>query len=330
MKILPIAVFLSSSMLLNAQMSLLDVNENESKRQALNEAKISSGFVSADKKEEEQKKPFPLLSFGSSMAIGPDAVGFRPIVLAGFQVSKKGLGVEASVNFTTVDDQNFDTEKTGQTLFIPEISSFSTSATVSYGFRNAIKLKSLDNNGARTGPNEATKTKFDPRVGVSLGFGFRGNSLFNLDSTSFKSVSSDISCLSLHLGAECIIVREHFSIYTTFNYLGVTNGRDAYHNYFPEGAMKDYWYFRPGMKFKAAEAIDGFKGVIVDFSLIMLTTNMRVIAGNQNTVIPILKVGYQKKIGWSDKKLNAKLAEKERLDIAIEAQKKILLLNENH
>ena len=82
----------------------------------------------------------------------------------------------------------------------------------------------------------------------------------------------------------------------------ITNNRNDYHNYFPQRAIKDFWYFQPGFRFQGIEGKDKYKGLIIDFSAILLTKNMRIIAGNDNTLIPVVKIGYSKKIDWKNRK----------------------------
>ncbi|MCG8574882.1 MAG: hypothetical protein MI810_08370, partial [Flavobacteriales bacterium] len=281
----------------NGQMNLMDLNENELKRQE-NKYRIAADVESnepADSKEikkytteNEEKKPYPILAFGSNLATGNEAIGFRPTIIASTPVTKGVFGMDAWIQVTQVDDQNFDVSRTGQTLFISEISNYSANLRAIVGIPNIAECKK-------------EKDKIEPRVGFNATLFVRGNSLFNLDSTTFKSNKNDIFTIGGNIGVECILIKEHISMFCDFNYLGITNNRKVYHDYFPAGAKKDFWYFRPGFRFKALEGKDEFKGLVFDVSTIFLSKNMKTITGSDNTLIPIIKIGYTKKIEWRRK-----------------------------
>lgn len=311
------STLLFSNIVLSQQMSLLTLNED--KEHSKEKDSILSIYKSENLKDftgqeiVPDKVNLPMISFGSDLTTGSDAIGFRPSISASTEVTKKNFGMGASIQFTQVDDQKFDTEKTGQTLFINEISNFSFNIGAAIGF--ATKKSEKKNN---------------PRVGLFVDLHFRGNSLFNLDSTTFKSEKNDIFSISGALGAECILFREYISAYASVNYLGITNGRNAYHNYFPKNAIKDFFYMRAGFKVHMLEGTDRFKGLIADFSLITMSNQMRNIAGRQNTVIPVMKIGYQKKIAVGHKKYNkAKdaIEEKRKIESIIKLNKELLQQN---
>lgn len=303
------------------QLSLLTLNEDK-KHNSKVEKDIASfkenGVIDSD----ESDVKFPLLSFGSDLTTGSDAVGFRPSIAASTEVTKNNFGMGASIQFTQVDDQKFDTEKTGQTLFINEISNFSFNIGGAIGIPNP-KYTKVGNLKSKLNPKKDSLTRMDPRVGLFMDLNFRGNSLFNLDSTTFQSEKNDIFSISGAFGVECILFREYISTYASINYLGITNGRNAYHNYFPKNAIKDFFYIRTGFKVHMLEGTDRFKGLIADFSLITMSNQMRNIAGRQNTVIPVLKIGYQKKIAVGQKKYDKARVLLEQKKKADEIQKGI-------
>lgn len=281
----------------NAQ-SLLNLNEYETIREENieEELKKSDDQYKVSTEKTLEKTPFSTLGLGSNLTTGSDAIGFRPSIVASTNVVKGILGMSASIQFTQVDDQKFDIEKTGQTLFINETSNFSANLGFVVGVPNLEYWHNCKDH----------KDSIDPRFGFTGGIHLRGNSLFNLDSNTFRSEENDIFTLQAHLGLEIILMRDNVSVYCYGNYMGVTNNRDKYHAYFPTNAVKDFWYLQPGFKFLAAEGLTGFKGLVIDVSAIVLTEKMRVLAGYQNTLIPVIKIGYTQKIGWDQLKDNRK------------------------
>ena len=257
--------------------SLLDLNEAEKKRQRY---KNSLGPLS----KVNEDKALPLVAFGTNIMSGTNAVGFRPMLTAGTSVTKDKFGMAASLKFTQVDDQKFDRNQTGQSLFIADISNFSA------------------NLGAVVGISSGTDAP--PRVSFNAGLSLRGNSLFNLDSTTFKSEQNDIFTFNTHVGSECILFREHISVYVDFQYLSITNNRTTYHEYFASDALKDFWYFQPGFRFKALEGEDQFKSLVFDVSAIIVSNKMQTIAGKENTIIPVIRIGYTKTIDWKSRNIN--------------------------
>ena len=301
-KLIIATTLLLTPFILNAQ-GVLELNEQEDHRKAYvtKLCSASNSTITSDSIQpipgdsvppnivDESKKPYPTLIFGTNLTAGSDAIGFRPVLLTGTNVVKGRLAMSASINLTTVDDQEFDTEKTGQTLFINEISNYSTEIGGIVGLWNQKKWFTQTDSS-------------NYRIGINTGIRFRGNSLFNLDSTTFKSEQNDIFSFAARIGVDCILIKDHISIYCNYNYLSITNNRNDYHNYFPQRAIKDFWYFQPGFRFQGIEGKDKYKGLIIDFSAILLTKNMRIIAGNDNTLIPVVKIGYSKKIDWKNRK----------------------------
>lgn len=290
---------------LSFSQGLLDMNENKNAQKKYAEEVYSFGDNKGNEgdaaQDEAEKKPFPILNFGSDLALGSDAIGFRPTILVSTSLAKKYFYIQPSVRVTQVDDQSFSLERTGQSLFIRDISNFSVNLDAILGIPNKKKSDSS-------------------RVGFLGSFSFRGNSLFNLDSTTFKSVKNDINLVNVMLGTEVIAVWEHLSFYHTWNMMSVTNNRSVYHSYFNPGAQKDFIYPQLGMKFKVLEGKEEFKNVIIDFSAIWIGKRMQTIAGNDNTIIPLLKVGYVQRINLKkpneaekNKKLREFAAEKKAL-----------------
>lgn len=268
-KITLITAFSLCTYLANSQ-TLLDLNENNQKKEA-----VLKTFTDEDKTE-NQEKAYPQLSFLTDMTTGSNAIGFRPAILAGTTVGKGLFSMDASIKYCAVDNQQFSVFKTGQTLFVKEISNYSI------------------NLGATVGIAKKDST---PRVGFNGSVHFRGNSLFNIDSTSFSTVKNDIMLFNACVGPEVIIMKENISAYFNVNYMSVTNNRDSFHAYFPADALKDYWYLQPGFRFRAIEGTNHFKNLVIDFSAIMVSKKMKTIIGSQNTIVPVLKVGYIQKIG---------------------------------
>jgi hypothetical protein len=294
-------IFFATTPFFTAAQGVLELNEQENHREAHliktfgidtsgNDSILGiPGDTHPLVKEEEEKKPYPILLFGTNLTTGSDAVGFRPVLMTGTNVVKGRLAMSASINFTTIDDQEFDTKKTGQALFIHEISNYSAEIGGIVGLWDQKNWKT-----------EIDSSNF--RIGLNAGLRFRGNSLFNLDSTTFKSEQNDIFSFAGRIGVDCILIQDHISVYCNYNFLSITNNRDDYHSYFPQGAKKDFWYFQPGFRFQGIEGKDAYKGLIIDFSAIMLTKKMRVITGQDNTLIPVVKIGYSKKIDWKNRK----------------------------
>lgn len=236
---------------------------------------------------EAENKSFPLAAFGSDLNAGSDAVGFRPSIVAASQFTIRNIVIQPSIKTTKVDNQNFSVEKTGQALFVSDISNFSANLGMVIGFPYSKTPT-------------ATQTKFQNRFGLVTSIHLQGHSLFNLDSTTFISVKNDISSFSLRVGLEAIIIKESFSMYFDLRALSITNNRDNFHDYFPENSKKDFLYTKFGFRFKAVEGIKGFKNIVFDVSTIILDKRMRVLAGTQNTLIPLVKIGYVKKIDWKN------------------------------
>lgn len=251
--------------------TLLDLNENNQKKAEA----IKS--LTDEEKEENEDKAYPQLSFLTDMTTGSNAIGFRPSVLAGTTVGKGIFSMDASIKYCAVDNQQFSVFKTGQTLFVKEISNYSINLGATVGI-----------------PRKETK---EPIVGFNGSVHFRGNSLFNIDSTSFTTVKNDIMLFNACVGPEVILMKENISAYFNVNYMSVTNNRDSFHAYFPADALKDYWYLQPGFRFRAIEGTNHFKNLVIDFSAIMVSKKMKTIIGSQNTIVPVLKVGYIQKIG---------------------------------
>ncbi len=295
--------------------SLLDINENEKRRQMYNASKLEPKIsakrfafytsqnpalsaaaattkADAEAKAAAEKKAFPLAAFGSDLNTGSDAIGFRPSIVAGAQFTKGVMVIQPSIKTTQVNDQKFNVEKTGQSLFVSDISNFSANLGTVIGVPNmSIKDCRKPNN----------KDQIEPWWGVTASVHLQGNSLFHLDSTSFKSEKNDIFSLSVRLGLEIIIIKESFSLYADLRAISITNNRDAFHDYFPQGAQKDFLYGQYGIRFRSIDGIEEFKDIVFDISVIGLTKRMKVIAGSQNTIIPVVKIGYVKKIDWKNR-----------------------------
>jgi hypothetical protein len=125
-KITMITAFCLSAFLSNSQ-TLLDLNENALKRvSALKEIK--------DRKEDNLKdSAYPQLSFLTDMTTGSNAIGFRPSLLAGTTIGNDYFSMDVSIKYTAVDKQQFNTFKTGQTLFVKEISNYSVNLGATVG-----------------------------------------------------------------------------------------------------------------------------------------------------------------------------------------------------
>jgi hypothetical protein len=275
-KITMITAFCLSAFLSNSQ-TLLDLNENALKR-------VSAFKEIKDRKEDNLKdSAYPQLSFLTDMTTGSNAIGFRPSLLAATTIGNDYFSMDVSIKYTAVDKQQFNTFKTGQTLFVKEISNYSVNLGATVGIPRCSSK-------ANTGDTV-------PRIGFNGSIHFRGNSLYSQDSTSYSTTKNDIMLFNACIGTEVIVMEDNISTYVNLNYMSVTNNRDVFHAYFPSDALKDYWYFQPGFRFRAIEGTQNYKNLIFDFSTILVSKKMKTIIGNQNTIIPVLKVGYIQKIG---------------------------------
>lgn len=269
---------------------LLDLNEKTKvKRYYLMSIDKSAEF------DDESKELFPIISFGSDLNTGSDAVGFRPSIGAGSPMNYfDRLQFYPSIKYTVVDNQKFTEEKTGQSIFIKEISTYSINLDMSYGFfdsGNPRKKRNYD----KTLVNEKKDDFY--WLGLNLSFNYRGNSLFNLDSTNFESVKSDIGSLNLSFGIETIAVPNLLSFYTNITAMSIVNNRNNFHNYFSKETHKDFYYPEVGFMFRVLKGKEEFKNIVIDFSGIWLTDRMKAIAGTNDSFIPVIKLGYVQNIG---------------------------------